>query len=70
MFLLDLLPEILLKRKSLRPITDKLKEKKIRFRWNAASEIVVVRDGVQLKTGDLESGRNLLEALNAGDSGS
>lgn len=68
MFLLDLPPEILLKRKMLRPITDQLKGKKIRFRWNAASEIVVVRDGMQFKAGDLESGRHLLDALNTGGS--
>lgn len=70
MFFLDLPLEILLKRKSLRPITDKLKEKKIRFRWNTASKIMVVQDGMQLKAGDLESGRHLLDALNAGDLGS
>lgn len=58
-----------MKRKSLRPITDKLKEKKIRFRWNTTSEIVVVRDGIPLKAGDLESGRHLLEALSARDPG-
>lgn len=67
MFLLDLPPEILLKRKMLRPITEKLKEKKICFRWNAASEIVVVRYGMQLKAGDLEAGRHLLDTLNAGE---
>lgn len=69
LFLLDLPLEILLKRKTLRPITDKLKEKKIRFRWNAASEIVVVRDGMQLKVGDLETGQHLLETLNTEDPG-
>lgn len=69
MFLLDLPPEILLKRKSLRPITEKLKEKKIRFRWNTASEIVVVREGIQMRAGDLETGRRLLDALNVEDPG-
>lgn len=64
LFLLDLPPEVLSKRKSLCPITDKLKERKIRFRWNAASDVVVVRDGMQFKAGDLESGRQLPDALN------
>lgn len=67
-FLLDLPMEILLKRKFLRPITDKLKEKKIRFRWNAASDIVVVHEGAQLRVGDLEAGRILLNELNVGGS--
>lgn len=40
-------------------------ERKIRFRWNALSEVVVVRDGIQLKAGDLEVGRRLLDTLNA-----
>lgn len=67
LFLLDLPPEVLMKRKSLRPITDTLMEKKISFRWNAASDVVVVREDMQLRAGDLEAGRRLLEALNAGE---
>lgn len=67
LFLLDLPPEVLLKRKNLRPITEKLKERKIRFRWNAASDVVVIYKGTQLKAGDMAAGRRLLDALNSDD---
>lgn len=44
LFLLDLPPEVLLKRKALHPIIDKLKEKKICFHWSTSSDVVVVHN--------------------------
>lgn len=61
--LLDLPMEVLAKRKTLKPITDLLKTKNVRFRWSATSDIVVIRDGAQFKAEDLASGRTLLAAL-------
>lgn len=48
--LLDLPQEILMKRKSLKVIMDQLKAKNIRFRWTVSSDVVVVKDGAQLRT--------------------
>lgn len=62
--LLDLPSEVLMKRKLLKPITDHLKAKNVRFRWSAASDIIVNRDGAQYKADDVASGRTLLAALN------
>lgn len=61
--LLDLPQEILMKRKALKPITDQLKTKNICFKWNAASDIVVSKDGAQYKAEDLASRHTLLAAL-------
>lgn len=61
--LLDLSQEILLKRKNLKPITDQLKARGIRFGWNATSDIVVLKDGAQYKAEDIASGHTLLAAL-------
>lgn len=61
--LLDLPPDILAKRKVLKPITDQLKSKNVRFRWSATSDIIVMKDGAQYRAEDLPSGRTLLEAL-------
>lgn len=61
--LLDLPPDILLKRKILKPITDLLKSKNVGFQWNVASDIIVIRDGIQYKAGDIASGRTLLVAF-------
>lgn len=61
--LLDLPADILAKRKMLKPITDQLKSKNIRFRWSAISDIIVVKDGAQYRAEDVPSGRTLLEAL-------
>lgn len=61
--LLDLPQEILLKRKTLKPIIDQLKAKNIRFRWHTASDVVVMKDGTQYKVEDLASGHTLLAAL-------
>lgn len=63
MFLLDLSQDILMKRKTLKPITDQLKAKNVRFRWNTASDVVVVKDGAQYKAEDLASGHTLLAAF-------
>lgn len=63
MVLLDLSPEILLKRKTLKPITDHLKSHNVRFRWSASSDIMVICDGSQYKANDVASGRTLLAAL-------
>lgn len=60
---LDLPQGILLKRKSLKPITDQLKSKNVHFRWNNVSDIVVVKDGTQYKAEDLASGHTLLATL-------
>lgn len=46
------------------PITDKLKEHGVRFRWNAASDVVVVREGAQFKAADIAYRWFLLAALN------
>lgn len=40
--LLDILPDVLLKHKSLKPIMDQLKAKNIRFGWSAALDIIVL----------------------------
>lgn len=63
LFLLDLPSDALLKRKTLKPITDKLKSANIRFKWNNASDVIVVRGGQQHKAFDLDSGRLLLQSL-------
>lgn len=60
---LDLPPDVLLKRKTLTPITDYLKAKNIRFRWSATSDIIVIRDGTQYKANNVTSGRTLSAAL-------
>lgn len=60
---LDLPQEVLLKRRGMKPITDQLKSKGIRFRWSSSSDVVVVKDGAQYKAEDLASGRTLLAAL-------
>lgn len=60
--LLDLPPDVLWKRKSLKPITDHLKAKDVRFQWSAALD-VVVRDGTQYKADDIALGHTLLAAL-------
>lgn len=54
---------MLLKRKMLKPITDKLKSSNVRFKWNSASDVVVVREGQQHKASDLEAGRRMLADL-------
>lgn len=61
--LLDLPPEILQKRKLLKPITDHLKNKNIQFRWSLMSDIIVARNGAQYRAEDVPSGKTLLEAL-------
>lgn len=61
--LLDLPQEVLQKRRCLKPITDQLKAKNIRFRWSAASEVIVFKDGAQYRAEDLASGNTLLAAL-------
>lgn len=61
--LLDLSPEILMKRKTLKPITNHLKSRNVRFRWLASSNIIVVHDGTQYKADDVASGCTLLAAL-------
>lgn len=61
--LLDLPPDILLKRKTLKPITDHLKSRDVRFRWSASSDIIVIRDSTQYKADSVASGRTLLAAL-------
>lgn len=62
-FLLDLSSTVLLKRKMLKPITDKLKSSNVHFKWNSASDVVVVKEGKQHKASDLEAGRRMLTAL-------
>lgn len=62
-FLLDLPPDILLKRKMLKPITDKLKNSNVRFRWNNVSDVVVVKEGQQYKASDIDTGHLLLRSL-------
>lgn len=63
MALLDLPPETLLKRKMLKPITDHLKTKNVRFRWSPTLDLIVARDGAQYRAKDIPSGHVLLEAL-------
>lgn len=60
--LLDLPPEILAKRRLLKPVTECLHENRIRFRWST-SDILVYREGRQLRADDMESGKDLLLAL-------
>lgn len=62
--LLDLPQEALQIRKSLKPIMDQLKAHNVRFRWNAASDIMVFKDSTQYKADDQASGNTLLAALN------
>lgn len=64
LILLDLPQDTLQKRRELKPITDQLKTKGVRFRWNAASDVVVIKDGAQYKAEDVASGHTLLSALN------
>lgn len=47
--MLDLTPESLLKRKMLKPITDQLKNKNVRFRWSPTSDLVVARNRAQYR---------------------
>lgn len=61
--LLDLPSEILMKRKLLKPITDRLKAENVRFHWSAASDIIVVRDGAQFTADDVASVHTFLAAL-------
>lgn len=61
--LLDLPPETLAKRKLLKPITDQLRSKNVRFRWSPTSDVIVARNGAQYRAEDVSSGRTLLEAL-------
>lgn len=61
--LLDLSPEILTKRKTMKPVTNQLKNKNVKFRWSVMSDVILVRDGAQYRAEDLASGRTLLEAL-------
>lgn len=61
--LLDLPPEALTKRKLLKPITDQLKSKNVRFRWSPTSDVIVARNGAQYRAEDVASGKTLLEAL-------
>lgn len=61
--LFDLPPESLMKRKQLKPITDHLKTKNVRFRWSPTSDLIVTRNGAQYRAEDIPSGRTLLEAL-------
>lgn len=58
--LLDLPPEMLAKRKTLKPITDQLKNKNVRFWWSAMSDVIVTRNGAQYRAEDIPSGRTLL----------
>lgn len=62
--LMDLRPDILNKRKLLKPITDHLEVKNIHYRWNAVSDIIVAHDRTQYTADDVASGRTLLAALN------
>lgn len=61
--LLDLPPEILAKRHLLKPVTECLHENRIRFRWSPTSNILVYREGRQLRAEDIDSGKDLLTAL-------
>lgn len=64
MILLDLPQEVLQKRRGLKIITDQLKAKGVRFRWNPASDVVVNKGGAQYKAEDIAFGHTLLSALN------
>lgn len=63
MVLLDISPEILTKRKSLKPVTNQLKTKNMCCRWSSTSDIVVVKDEVQFKAEGLAFERTLLSVL-------
>lgn len=61
--LLDLSPEILSKRRLLKPITECLHRNKIRFRWSPTSDILVFKEGRRLRAEDISSGKDLLTSL-------
>lgn len=61
--LLDLPPEILLKRRMLKPITECLHHHKVRFRWSSTSDVLVFREGRQYRAEDISSGKSLLTSL-------
>lgn len=61
--LLDLAPDVLAKRRLLKPITECLHNNKIRFRWSPASDVLVYKEGRQYHAEDLASGKDLLLAL-------
>lgn len=60
---LDLAPDVLAKRRVLKPITECLHSNKVRFPWSPTSDIPVFKDGCQLRANDLSSGKDLLAAL-------
>lgn len=62
--LLDLSPNVLAKRRLLKPITECLHSNKVRFRWSPTSDILVYKEGRQLRAEDIPSGKDLLLALN------
>lgn len=61
--LLDLALDILAKRHLLKPITESLHANKIRFRWSPSSDILVFKEGHQIRAEDRSSGKDLLMAL-------
>lgn len=61
--LLDLPPDVLAKRRTLKAVTDTLRNNNIRFRWYPLSDVLVYRDGKQLRAEDAASGRHLLQSL-------
>lgn len=61
--LLDLAPDILAKRRLLKPITECLHANKVQFHWSPTSDILIFKDGRQIRAGDLSSGKDLLAAL-------
>lgn len=61
--LLDLPPEVLAKRRLLKPVTECLHENRIHFRWSTTSDILIYREGRQLRADDIDSGKDLLLAL-------
>lgn len=61
--LLDLPPEILLKRRLLKPITECLHHHKVHFRWSSTSDVLVYREGRQFRAEDIASGKSLLQSL-------
>lgn len=61
--LLDLPPETLAKRRLMKPITECLHRSKVRFRWSPTSDILVYKEGRQLRAEDISTGKDLLSAL-------
>lgn len=63
MVLLDLTPEILLKQKTLKLITECFKRNNVCFRWLPTSDIIMSQDGSQHWADSLASDHSLLDAL-------